>query len=217
MLAGGSVSRQNLEWDEELAARGVDRKCREQPGNGVREAGMANQHPGIDAAGENSCRERDKPGRHTLCIRFEIGQGAHRLVVEIESTRIEQCLKSLRRQLIARDGCEQRRCDRMALAAASQRVAPPLQPDLPRKRLAGHLAHACDFQIERVQRKERVPMLGGSKQSAEKAVLIGRADEPLAMGKRILHGALYGAPQAASRAITSAWRAAGWSVRAMWW
>ena len=48
-------------------------------------------------------------------------------------------------------------------------------------------------------------MLGGSKQSAEKAVLVRRPDEPLAMGKRILHGALYGAPKAATRAIT-AWR-----------
>ncbi len=74
-------------------------------------------------------------------------------------------------------------------ARVAQHIAPPLQPDLSRDRLVSDLAHAGDFQIERVEGKQRVPMLGGSKQAGEKAVLVRRAYEPLAMGKCILHRA----------------------------
>src|SRR4029450_2342080 len=70
-------------------------------------------------------------------------------------------------------------------ARAAQHIAPPLQPDLSRERLVSGLADAGDFQIERVERKQRGPMLGGSKQGGEKTVLIRDPDQPLAMGKCI--------------------------------
>src|SRR5262249_1231783 len=187
---------------EGWARGGVKRKGGEVRGKGEGGAGRAGARAGMEG-GENPWRKYDNPRRCALRIRFKIDQAAHRLVVEIEPARIEQRLKWFQRQLIARDGCEQRRRDRMALAAALERVAPPLQPDLPRQRLVRPLAHAGDFQIERVERKKRVAMLGGSKQGGEKAVLVRRPDEPLAMGKCILHRAPHGAPKGAPRAITA--------------
>src|SRR4029450_10125347 len=68
-------------------------------------------------------------------------------------------------------------------ARAAQHIAPPLQPDLSRERLVSGLADAGDFQIERVEGKQRGPMLGGSKQGGEKTVLIRDPDQPLAMGR----------------------------------
>src|SRR5215211_2923579 len=82
-------------------------------------------------------------------------------------------------------------------ARAAQHIAPPLQPNLSRERLVSGLADASDFQIERVERKQRGPVLGGSKQGGEKTVLIREPNEPLAMGKCILH-------RVAARAM--AWR-----------
>src|ERR1700749_4834030 len=69
-----------------------------------------------------------------------------------------------------------------------EHITPPLQPDLPCKRLVHDLAHAGGFQVERVEGEERRPMLSGRKQGGEKAIPIRRADEPLAMGECILHG-----------------------------
>jgi len=63
----------------------------------------------------------------------------------------------------------------LAPARTVEDVAPPLQADLPCHRLANDLAHAGDFYVEGVERKQRVPMLGGSKQAGEKAVLVRRA------------------------------------------
>src|SRR5262245_32760676 len=88
-------------------------------------------------------------------------------------------------------------------ALAAQRIAPPLQPDLARTCLAGGLADAGDFQIERVERKQRGPMLGGSKQGGEKTVLIREPDEPLAMGKCILHRVAVSASVTAWRSMSS--------------
>src|ERR671930_1752888 len=85
-----------------------------------------------------------------------------------------------------------------AAAPAAQHIAPPLEADLSRDRLVNELAHAGDFQIERIKGKQRVPVLKGSKQAGEKAVLVGRAYEPLAMGKCILHRARWRSNEALS-------------------
>src|SRR5260370_38984930 len=66
VLAGASVARQDVKRNEELAACGVDRKCREQPGNGVREAGMAAWSGDISGAGQNAGRGRAKTRRGAL-------------------------------------------------------------------------------------------------------------------------------------------------------
>src|SRR5262249_5331132 len=113
-------------------------------------------------------------------------------VVEIEPARIDERLERLQRQPVARDGGEQRRRHRVGRdlvpARTAQYVAPPLQPDFPRHGLANDLTHAGDFQVEGVERKQRVATLGGGKQGGEKAILVRRAEEPFAMGECILHG-----------------------------
>src|SRR6516165_1237745 len=76
----------------------------------------------------------------------------------------------------------------LAPAGTVEDVAPPLQADFPCYRLANDLAHAGDFHVEGVERNQRVPMLGGGKQGGEKAVLVRRAQQRLAMGECILHG-----------------------------
>src|SRR5262245_59259550 len=85
-----------------------------------------------------------------------------------------------------------------------EHITPPLQPDLPCKRLVHDLAHAGDFKVERVEGEQRRPMLSGRKQDGEKAIPIRRADEPLAMGECILHGIGHAArePRASSRAVS---------------
>src|SRR5258707_1356521 len=81
---------------------------------------------------------------------------AHRVVVEIEPARRDERLEPLQRQLVARDGREQRRRHRvrldLAAAGAAQDVAPPLQTDLTRERLAHDLTHPRDLDIEGIQR-----------------------------------------------------------------
>src|SRR5262249_28601853 len=127
-----------------------------------------------------------------LRIGFEIGKRRHRLVVEIESPRLDERLERLRRQPVARDAREQRRRHWMgrdlAPARTARDVAPPLQPDFSRDGLANNLAHARDFHVEGVERKQRVATLSGGKQGGEKAILVRRAYERFAMGGCILHG-----------------------------
>src|SRR5512133_3481514 len=93
-------------------------------------------------------------------------------------------------------------------------IAPPLQPDLSCKRLVYDLAHPGDFQVERIERKQRWPVLGGCKQRGEKAIPIRRADEPLAMGECILHGVGHGATElcASSRAVSIRLAMTLWSM-----
>ena len=188
------VPRQHFERDEELAARSMDRKRREQPGKRMGKAGVVAQRADIRlAAGrEDLRRERDEARGGAVGIGFEIGKRRHRFVVEIEPARLDERLEPLRRQPVARDAREQRRRHRMsrdlAPAHTVQHVAPPLQPDFPRYGLANDLAHAGNFHIEGVERNQRVAMLGGGKQGGEKAVLVCCAYQPFAMGECILHG-----------------------------
>src|SRR5438552_8151016 len=76
-----------------------------------------------------------------------------------------------------------------SLAAASLRehVAPPLQADFARHRLVRELPHARDFDIECVEREQRAADARGRKQCCEKAVLVGRAHQRLAMIEGIGH------------------------------
>jgi len=177
----GAVPRQHFERDEELAARAMDRKRREQSGKRMGKTGVVAQRADIRlaAGSENLRRERDEARGGAVSIGFEIGKRRHRFVVEIEPARLDQRLEWLPRQPVARHACKQRRRHRMrrdlAPARAIEDVAPPLQADFPCDRLANDLAHAGDFHVEGIERKQRVPMLGGRKQGGEKAVLVRRA------------------------------------------
>ena len=77
---------------------------------------------------------------------------------------------------------------RLAGPLAVEHIAPPLQPDLARHRLAHAVAHAGDLGIEGVEREQRTALLGGRKQRREKAVLVGGADQVFAMAI-VLHAA----------------------------
>src|SRR5215831_5101220 len=193
VLPVGSMPRQDAKREIELAALEMDRKRREEPGKRMGKADVKAQCADIrlPADNEDLRRERDEARGSAVRVGFEIGKRRHRLVVEIESARIDERLERLQRQPVARDGGGQRRRHRVGRdlvpARTAQYVAPPLQPDFPRHGLANDLTHAGDFQVEGVERKQRVATLGGSKQGGEKAILVRRAYEPLAMGECILH------------------------------
>ncbi len=94
-----AVPRQHFERDEELAARSMDRKRREQPGERMGKAGVVAQRADIRlAAGrEDLRRERDEARGGAVGIGFEIGKRGHRFVVEIEPARLDERLEPLRR------------------------------------------------------------------------------------------------------------------------
>ena len=77
----------------------------------------------------------------------------------------------------------------LAPRIARESIAPPLQADLARQRLAGKLAHARDFAVEGIERIEMPPPLRRRKQRGEEPVLVGGAHHRLAMGIGILHEA----------------------------
>ena len=105
---------------------------------------------------------------------------------------IDQREQRLGRQRALRDGVEQRRRDRigqdLAARLPGQRIAPPLQPDFARQRLARRFAHPRDLAGESVERIEMPPRLRRREQAGEIAVLVGRANQRLAMGIGVLHG-----------------------------
>ena len=76
----------------------------------------------------------------------------------------------------------------LAAAGTGQHVAPPLQPDLARQGLTDDLAHARHFDVEGVEREQRVAMLRRRKQGGEETLLVRGADQRLAVGERVLHG-----------------------------
>ena len=156
----------------------------------------------MSSPSENAGRELDERRRGGARIVVEIGQPAHRIVVEIEAARRDQAGQQLGRQPVARHRREQGRRHRVGLDVAGgfagDRIAPPLQPDLAGQRLVNDLAHPRDLDIEGIERIERAAMLGRSEQGGEKAILVGRAHQRLAMGECILHGATLSGPAPAA-------------------
>src|SRR6516165_6239617 len=105
LLPVGSVPRQDFKRDIELAARGMDRKRREQPGKRMGKAGVMAQRADIRlaAGSEDLRREHDEARGGAVRVGFEVAKRRHRLVVEIEPARIDERLERLRRQPVARD------------------------------------------------------------------------------------------------------------------
>ncbi len=94
--------------------------------------------------------------------------------------RLDQIDEWRNRKLEARNRFDQRRRDRvrgrLAGPLAVEYVAPPLQPDFARHRLARPVAHPGDLAVERIKREKRTALLGGREQGREKAILVGCAD-----------------------------------------
>jgi hypothetical protein len=119
-------------------------------------------------------------------------EGRHRLVVEIETVRIDQAEQRLAREAALRNGIEQRCSDRIGIDLAArfvaQRVAPPLQADLTWQYLARRLAHPGDLAVEGIERMEMPAQVRRREQRGEKPVLVVRPHHGFAMGIGVLHG-----------------------------
>ena len=83
-------------------------------------------------------------------------------------------------------------------------IAPPLQADLARHRLARAVAHARDLGIEGIEREQRPALVGRREQRREEAILVGRADQRLAMTIVRVHRAQGSGARAQSTAISAA-------------
>jgi hypothetical protein len=133
----------------------------------------------------------DQGRRRLQGVAFEIRHARHRLVVEIERTRVDQVEQNPRRQPVAHRHVAERRRDRIGIdvtpAGAAQRVTPPLQPDLARHRFAGELPCARHLEIEGIDRVERAAIFLRREQRGEEAILVARAHEFLAMVEGVRH------------------------------
>ena len=125
VLAIGPVPVEQFDRHEKLAARGVERKRLEQAGNGVGTGGMMAEgvETGPVVATQNLDGKGDEVSGRAVGIRFEVGESRHRLVVEVESARLDDRLQSLRRQAIARHGRQQGGRHRVAFGLSPARPA----------------------------------------------------------------------------------------------
>ena len=164
MVSGSyAVALQQIERHIELPPRGMQRERSQQTRNAIGDAGMRGEIVSI-AGSLPSLRMRaaiaisaDDVLRHSRRAR---SSDAHRDRRRDRTTaRIDEVGEHPRRQPIAHDSVEQRRRHRIgphfAAATAGEDVAPPLQPDFARHRLARLLAHARDLDVEGIEREQR--------------------------------------------------------------
>ncbi len=78
---------------------------------------------------------------------------------------------------------------RFTCALAQEHFAPPLQPDFARHRFSCKIAHARNFGVERIKRKQCFAPVGWSEQGREIAVAIGFAHVICAICERLFHSA----------------------------
>ena len=94
---------------------------------------------------------------------------------------------------MARDRGEERRGDRIGVrlsaSLAAQHIGPPLQADFTGQNFPRRFAHARHFDIERIERMQRVAMFSRRKQRSQEAVAVGLTDQLGAIGEGILHDA----------------------------
>ncbi len=183
LVPADAMGFQQIQRHEALAAPGMQREGAQQPGHRIGDAGMAGRLGGslVGGAGQHQRRQPDQ-GRGGLAgIAFEIVHARHRIVIEIEDAGIDQCEQRFLRQMIGGDGIEQRRRHRIggnvAARLADQRVVPPLQPHLAGHRIGDGLAHPRHFDVERMQREQRVTPLRRGEQVGDIAVAVERADQ----------------------------------------
>ena len=189
-----TVALKDFERNEQLAARGMSRKCLQQSGNGIGAPGMTGEVAdlGLAALGENPRRQEDEVRGCPVRVGLKIGERSHRLVVEIESARTDQGCELLHWQPVMRRRTQQCRRDRMGCGfagpASANRIGPPLQANFACNGLMNELADAGNFDIEGVERVKRGANRGRREQGCQEAVLVGLAQEPLAITERRLDG-----------------------------
>ena len=174
-----------------LAACAMQRDQPDQPGDRLRAAGMSG------GFGDRRRRLRIEDHRRHLdqrrsslaAIALEPGAAGHGIVVEVEDAGIEIVVERLFRQAVAADRRQQGLGERMACALApGNGVAPPLQADLARQRLAHAVTHRCDLGVECIERKQRGPLVLGRIEHRKVAVAVGGPDGLDRPGLRLGHG-----------------------------
>ncbi len=89
------------------------------------------------------------------------------------------------------DDFKKRGCDRIGARfpgpLAVEHVAPPLQPDFARQRLARRVTHACHLDIEGKKRMKRAAQVRRRKECRDIAIAIASPDQLGAIGECILH------------------------------
>ena len=182
LVAIDTMAIEQIERHIKLAPRSMARKVVQRPRDRVGSPGIQRHHFARRAAVPQNFSRNGKQCRlRPDAVDFQIGRCRHRLVIEIESPRFDQGNQPVRRQAIARQCLTQRRCHRMrgglAHTQARQHLAPPLQADLARHRLARQIAHARNFYIEGIKREQRVAVLRRREQRGEITVPIGLAHQ----------------------------------------
>ena len=144
----------------ELAARGMDRQRAKQPARWhrrCRRAAASRRHRIAAVAPRMRGGQARSAPTTSAPHSFEVGQRRHRLVVEIERARVDQLEQASAAAGDSAPPCraapprpDARRPRRGR--SAQQHIAPPLQPDFARHRLARKLAHARHLEIEGIER-----------------------------------------------------------------
>jgi len=188
------VSLQQLQGNEELATARLASKCGKPFSNGMGHTRMMRELASgrAFAIAENLRSERHEPASDGVRIARKIGKRTHRFVVQVVPERVHKTLQLFPRESVFCDGSHQSGGDRVSLRLTRlgmQDIAPPLQADLARQRLAHELADAGDFQIERIERKECPAMLEWRKQAGKKSVAISGANQRLTVYCCVLHEA----------------------------
>ncbi len=140
-VAIDAVALEHIERHIELLACGVPCEIFQNPRDAIGDAGIQREQLGSAAlVAENFSRHGEQRRLRLDAVDFQIGHRRHRLVVEVEDARVDQGDEPVGCQPIARQRFSQRGRYRMrggfAVALARKRLAPPLQADFTRHRLA---------------------------------------------------------------------------------
>ena len=153
-------------------------------------------------------RHLEQRGLRFARVSFECRERRHRIIVKIERICLDEIEQRRDRQTEARHGIEQRCRDRirgrLALPFAVEGVAPPLETDFARHRLARAVAYARDLTAECIEGEQRTAFVRRRKQSREKAIFVSPADQRLAIAMVLVHRRKVAKRRAQSTAIRAA-------------
>ena len=190
----GAVAIENVERQVELAARCVQRQ-------GAQEAGQRDGNPGVARRCRCVSRARvENPRRQLEQRRGGLARNRLRAPPMSPSDRRRdrtvaprsEPISACDRQTETDHGVEQRGGDRVrprvAGARALDRVVPPLQANLARHGIADRVAHPRHFDVEGIEPEQRAAALRRREQGRQEAILVGLADQLLAVGEGIRGG-----------------------------
>jgi len=173
-LLADIVLGEKLRGQVKLLARGMEGQRPHKARQGVGDAAVAGdlRRAGIATAGKDHRRKLEKKRRGLAGITLQIVQARHRVVIEVEAAGLDDGVEGLTRETKGFDGSHERPADGMAGAIAMNGVAPELQTDLAKPRLAHDIAQPGDFDIEGVERQKMLPCRFGREQIREIAVAV---------------------------------------------